>query len=255
MNENGNQSEKKNLYSKLPDSISERDSVQFIDQKRDGTFVSQYFDKNIKSSGSTYSQLNSEYMLFKKPRNNNFKEKILKKKKKRILRSKKKLMSREEEKKLGMIPLSNKRKRKNEKEGENQKEEENRYKYESFLALNELWKKYIKDILNENNKEGGQKQFATSLKLAKCDYHGAIFTIERSKCPTLIGKSGIVLMETKNMFKIISKNNNIYSIPKNTSIFTFDVDGLVYTLHGPHFQFRPQDRASKVFKSKTSMDL
>jgi ribonuclease P protein subunit POP4 len=71
-------------------------------------------------------------------------------------------------------------------------------------------------------------------KLVKADYHGAIitgifnsleyfrisnitfiilneFSVSKSKCPGYVGLTGILLQETKNVFKIITKQNEIKS--------------------------------------------
>ena len=38
------------------------------------------------------------------------------------------------------------------------------------------------------------------------------FIVSKSKCPGYVGLSGILLQETKNMFKIITKQNEIKSM-------------------------------------------
>lgn len=48
---------------------------------------------------------------------------------------------------------------------------------------------------------------AVSLKVLKADYHGCYLTVSKSKCPSYVGTTGIVLMETKNIFKIITKDD------------------------------------------------
>ena len=37
------------------------------------------------------------------------------------------------------------------------------------------------------------------------------FTVSRSKCPSYVGTSGILLQETKNAFKIITKDDKLKS--------------------------------------------
>ena len=49
-------------------------------------------------------------------------------------------------------------------------------------------------------------------KLLKADYHGAMVTVSASKCPSLIGQTGIVVMETKNTFQIIRKDDKLRSM-------------------------------------------
>lgn len=47
--------------------------------------------------------------------------------------------------------------------------------------------------------------------LVKSDFHGAIVTVTRSRCPSLVGITGIVAMDTKNTFKILGKDNKLRS--------------------------------------------
>ncbi|EFA81896.1 RNase P protein subunit [Heterostelium album PN500] len=75
--------------------------------------------------------------------------------------------------------------------------------YDHYLPLNELWRQYINDVL-------GSLQGALILpKLIKADLHGAVLQVSRSVCPSLIGQIGIVIQETENTFKIITKENKV----------------------------------------------
>lgn len=55
----------------------------------------------------------------------------------------------------------------------------------------------------------------------KADFHGCFLTVSKSCCPSYIGSTGIVIMETRNTFKIITKQNHIkcklISVTENTS--------------------------------------
>ena len=53
-------------------------------------------------------------------------------------------------------------------------------------------------------------------KFLKADYHGLILTVIRSKCPHLVGQTGILVQETKNTLKIITKDDVMKSM--NTKI-------------------------------------
>jgi len=50
-----------------------------------------------------------------------------------------------------------------------------------------------------------------SMTLYRADYHGAFLKVTRSKCASLVGKSGIVLMDTKNTFKMLGEDNILRS--------------------------------------------
>lgn len=121
-----------------------------------------------------------------------------------------------------------------------------------------------------------------------------MFTVKASKCSTLIGSSGIVVEETANVFRIITPEDKLKGrgllrcpcllmicrgetdrqyialrrrlvLPKQNSIFAFNIplhvghDGsapqLQFELYGNQFRFRSDDRASRKFKSKETIEL
>ncbi|KAG0208834.1 RNase P/RNase MRP complex subunit [Mortierella sp. GBA30] len=122
-------------------------------------------------------------------------------------------------------------------------------KYELFLPLHELWKGYVEELF------GSANPVAFTQKLLKADFHGAIITVARSKCPTYIGASGIVAQETENVFKIITPSNALRVVPKINSVFTIHIRESVFTLHGNQFRYRASQRSAKKFKSKPTIDL
>ncbi|KAH7341773.1 Rof/RNase P-like protein [Rhizoctonia solani] len=102
-------------------------------------------------------------------------------------------------------------------------------------------------------------------KLVKADFHGCKMTVKASKCPTLIGSSGIVMEETANIFRIITTDDRVKVLPKQNSIFMFTVPlqtdqnqaspELQFELYGNQFRYRAEDRASRKFKSKETIEL
>lgn len=72
-------------------------------------------------------------------------------------------------------------------------------KYELYLPLHNLWKSYMQDLIEPHSD-------IPSL-MVKADYHGAIIKVIQSKTPELVGIEGIVLQESMNTFKIITKEN------------------------------------------------
>ncbi|CAO3697013.1 unnamed protein product [Rhizopus stolonifer] len=124
------------------------------------------------------------------------------------------------------------------------------HKYELFEPLSELWQGYMSSLLDK-----GEANFEQ--KLIKADFHGAPFTVIQSTNPSFVGVSGIVVQETLSMFKLITKENKLKQIPKNTSVFNIFIKKLnkPYTIYGQQFVSRPSDRAAKKFKPKPSIDL
>lgn len=48
-------------------------------------------------------------------------------------------------------------------------------------------------------------------QLMKADYHGAKISVVKTKCPSLARMQGIIIQDTKNVFRIISPDNIIRS--------------------------------------------
>ncbi|XP_050397723.1 ribonuclease P protein subunit p29 [Patella vulgata] len=128
-------------------------------------------------------------------------------------------------------------------------------KYEKYLPLHNLWKDYIKDLLCGPKDKSDGCLNNDAQKLLKADVHGAILTVKKSKCPSYIHTTGIVLQETRNTFKLITKENKLKCIPKLNSIFTLEDSGIIYTIYGNHFRVKASERAIRKFKSKATVDL
>uniref|UniRef100_A0A8C3TI22 Ribonuclease P protein subunit p29 n=1 Tax=Chelydra serpentina TaxID=8475 RepID=A0A8C3TI22_CHESE len=126
-------------------------------------------------------------------------------------------------------------------------------KYESFLPLHELWKQYIRDLCN-GLRPDAQPQMIQA-KLLKADLHGAIVTVTKSKCPSYVGITGIILQEMKHIFKIITKEDKLKVIPKINNVFSLEVDGFISHIYGSKFQLRASERSAKKFKAKGTIDL
>ena len=113
------------------------------------------------------------------------------------------------------------------------------FRYKLFVPLHELWLQYIDQLYGTSGPN------AFSQKLLKADFHGATLTgfkyiyniflffiyllhlslylifmshliiiyiyitVSKSKCFSYIGVTGIVVQETENMFKLITKNDSL----------------------------------------------
>ncbi|XP_012274574.1 ribonuclease P protein subunit p29 [Orussus abietinus] len=128
-------------------------------------------------------------------------------------------------------------------------------KYENFIPLNDLWLGYMKRMLCTNTFlklpkspiEPGWE--AVNQKIMKADFHGAAIKVIRSKCPSLVKASGIVLQDTKGTFKIIGKDNIVRVIPKETVVFQIKLKEVALQVFGKDLCIRPAERAVKKFKN------
>ena len=128
------------------------------------------------------------------------KEKRLQEKQKRI---KKKYLGRKARKELGLDRIA-----------------PEMVNWKTCCQLHNLWMEYMNDVLQDSANIGqnasnvGQNtemkasnvNYMSRLeKLSKSDFHGALLTVLKSKIPSNIGKSGIVIKESENMFYIVTR--------------------------------------------------
>lgn len=133
------------------------------------------------------------------------KAKIQSKIKKKKTKTKSKTLSRAEFDELGVYNLPTKS-----------------MKYTEAKPIHELWTQYIHSQLQQylTKRPDGRLTVpevydnnydAFSKALAKSDFHGAKINVIASLNPTLVGQTGIVLMETRNTFKLIGTDDRIRS--------------------------------------------
>ncbi|KAG9284658.1 hypothetical protein G9A89_004700 [Geosiphon pyriformis] len=124
-------------------------------------------------------------------------------------------------------------------------------KFELYEPLHELWKGYMNELWGHKN----TNYQALTPKLLKADLHGALITVRKSTCASFLGKSGICIQETANMLKLVTRDNKCINIPKGYNIFTFEVRGILFYIHGNQIRQRGAVRANKKYKTKPTIDL
>lgn len=127
-------------------------------------------------------------------------------------------------------------------------------KYEEFRDLHKLWKSHVKSQFTSLPSElslSSQSDFQRVI--SKMEFQGSKMEVIASKCPTLVNHSGIVLLETRETFKIISKDDQIRTIPKRESVFFLKIGNLNVKIFGKHITIRPAERSIK--KIKNFMDI
>ncbi|KAI6087754.1 ribonuclease P protein subunit p29 [Hypoxylon rubiginosum] len=138
-------------------------------------------------------------------------------------------------------------------------------KYAVFEPLNRLWLGYIREILGSEVYSGGQ---GAAAKLSAADFHGAEVEVSRSRCPSRVGIRGIVIKDSRFAFEIITKTNQIKTVPKEGTMFRIAVSApepaqqklaaaetqdkerksFIFEILGDQFQNRSADRATKKVK-------
>ncbi|KAH8246140.1 hypothetical protein KR038_000706 [Drosophila bunnanda] len=127
-------------------------------------------------------------------------------------------------------------------------------KYEEALPLHNLWKGYVREHLAL--REGGEvpqvhdpRYDEFSKQLVKLDLHGAKLRVTQSKCSTLENLSGICVMDTKNVLKLLGKDHRLRTIPKSECVFGLTVGNMEFTIFGQHLNIRPAERSVKKIKN------
>jgi len=153
-------------------------------------------------------------------------------------------------------------------------------KYSIYEPMQKMWEAYARDILGidtAKTQEGKERPVyltpaGAGPMLASADFHGAGIEVVRSRCVSRVGIRGVVVKDQKFSFEIITRNNEVKTVPKEHTIFKFElpIDGeqasrddeafetrraLVFELHGSQFENRAPDRANKKFKLHIDPDL
>ncbi len=81
--------------------------------------------------------------------------------------------------------------------------------------------------------------------LARDELIGLHVKIKDCKDPSWIGKSGIIVDETKNTF-LLEIEDKKKKIAKNIASFEFEYKGKRITINGSKIAFRPEERIKKV---------
>ncbi|KAI0050488.1 RNase P/MRP, p29 subunit [Auriscalpium vulgare] len=172
-------------------------------------------------------------------------------------------------------------------------------RFDLFIRLHRMWMDYMSELLGlatlpasgSPDPKAMPSSAGMHAKLVKADYHGSIMTVRRSKNPALVGVSGIVIQETENTLRVITRQNKLKLLPKHGSVFAFavplystldatpaptappavgeagppeapqstptvlDDPHIEFELYGNQFQFRAAERAGRKFKFKDTIEL
>ncbi|RNA10363.1 Ribonuclease P subunit p29 [Brachionus plicatilis] len=133
--------------------------------------------------------------------------------------------------------------------------------YKNYEKMNDSWKAYAASCLltclpkNASMDQGGIKEENVLNCLKQIDYHGCLLTVLRSTSKSLIGLTGIVLQDKKNVFFVLCNDDKIKIIPKFGNLFEFEIFGCKFTLVGSNMCYKPEMRTTKHAKIKTKKNI
>ncbi|KAI5706978.1 hypothetical protein M8J75_013074 [Diaphorina citri] len=118
--------------------------------------------------------------------------------------------------------------------------------YSDALTLWRHWCSYIQRMDWHEDKDGFNAQ------LNKTDMNGVLLSIVRAKNPSLVGMKGVVVMDRKCTFTIVTEANSTKIIPKANcvfDIFWIKPDEKKIQLFGKYMCIRPEERATRRVRS------
>lgn len=142
-------------------------------------------------------------------------------------------------------------------------------KYAIYKPLNEMWRMYMLEVLGfVKDGEAVESSVSKTITapshgslLASADFHGAEIEVVRSGDVGKVGIRGIVVRDTKFTFVVVTKKDEVRTLPKKDTVFKYEIHmpseaatatpkerKLVFELHGNQFEFRPAERANRKFK-------
>ncbi|XP_034281618.1 ribonuclease P protein subunit p29 [Pantherophis guttatus] len=216
------------LYKKLPESTAKLVDLQPQASNKAEAFVKAFLKRSMpgKSEEDIEKHLNHKAVVLEHPQPRRTRQKV----------RRRKGLSAKQRREMRLFEIAPEQQR-----------------YEIFIPLHELWKQYIRELCNGLKPDAQPQMIQT--KLLKADFHGALMTVTKSRCPSYVGITGIVAQETKYVFKIVTKEDRLKVIPKRNNIFSIEMDGFVSYIYGSRIQFRASERSAKKFKGQGTMDL
>uniref|UniRef100_A0A224Z5S3 Ribonuclease P protein subunit p29 n=1 Tax=Rhipicephalus zambeziensis TaxID=60191 RepID=A0A224Z5S3_9ACAR len=124
---------------------------------------------------------------------------------------------------------------------------DNKLSYASFVPIHLMWKDYFRGLVRDEVTEYS--------RLLKAEYTGCFLTVAESRCPSYVGARGIVVQETKNVFRLLTEQNVVRTVPKANSAFAFELDGRIYKIYGSHFRVHSFERMKAKFKARGVVGL
>jgi ribonuclease P protein subunit POP4 len=146
-------------------------------------------------------------------------------------------------------------------------------KYNLYEPLHRLWLGYMRELLGNDAYRGGTDCMQ---KLVGAEFTGARVEVVRSGCVSRVGLRGIVIKDSRHVFELITRENQVKLIPKEGTVFRIEVPVVeesgsreavcegpqqttepkfVFDIHGDQFLYRAADRSSRKWKTHFSKKL
>jgi len=130
-------------------------------------------------------------------------------------------------------------------------------KFDTFKALNKVWKQYIATLLGKDEPTNPAHNASICSKVTKAELAGAEVVVSNSKNKTMIGVSGIVVKESQRCLYVINTQNEVKCLIKPGTVFEvkMPLEGYSVRLWGDNIVYVGSERTKVRFKEKYNLDL
>lgn len=144
--------------------------------------------------------------------------------------------------------------------------------YDQYVALNDLWQKYMHELLFSELKDPDLKMMMP--RLACADYNGCHVRVLEARDRNIVGAEGIVVFDAQHLFVVVvpqkTECNRTLSpaqqvggmrlLKKRGTLFGFTVrvdanECVDFTIVGSRMELRAVDRTARKFKSHGVEDI
>uniref|UniRef100_A0A336M1X7 Ribonuclease P protein subunit p29 n=1 Tax=Culicoides sonorensis TaxID=179676 RepID=A0A336M1X7_CULSO len=124
--------------------------------------------------------------------------------------------------------------------------------WKQALTLNTLWLNYITKLLDTKTQKLSHISSEIIEKLRcifyRVDLHGAMISITKAKNSSLMKIKGVLLLESKNVFKILLKDGSVKVVPKVNTLLEISFGKYRISMYGEQLCHKPTDRFTKKIK-------
>uniref|UniRef100_A0A0A1XQK4 Ribonuclease P protein subunit p29 n=4 Tax=Zeugodacus cucurbitae TaxID=28588 RepID=A0A0A1XQK4_ZEUCU len=126
--------------------------------------------------------------------------------------------------------------------------------FQEAIKIHYLWRDYVRESLGLRPGDlipsVSDKSYDPLNKvLMRTDLHGAKIEVMESKCETLKGMIGVVVLDTKNTFTLVGMDDRIRMVPKADSVFCIYLGNIQISFYGKSIMIRPAERSVKKVKN------
>ncbi|KAK4533661.1 hypothetical protein CCYA_CCYA18G4543 [Cyanidiococcus yangmingshanensis] len=130
--------------------------------------------------------------------------------------------------------------------------------YAEVQPLTHLWQQYAQSLIPIDRLDRLRPHERESVidRILRMDLHGACIVVQQCPAPERVGIEGVVLQETEQTFRVVTRESRLRVLPKASTVFMARVsDTLSLVIRGDALLMRSAERSVRKPKRKPQMLL